>query len=155
MHLETSRRTLLAGGVAGLAAAGAARAAPHAGREDAAVLAPRPPMGWNSWNSFATTITEAQARETARIMADKLLPFGYDIFTVDIQWYEPEASSYTYIAKPRLAMDAHCRMIPALNRFPSSAGGRGFAPLAQAVHCLLYTSPSPRDYAASRMPSSA
>ena len=24
-----------------------------------------------------------------------------------------------------------------------------------AVHCLLYTSPSPRDYAASRMPSSA
>ena len=24
-----------------------------------------------------------------------------------------------------------------------------------SVHCLLYTSPSPRDYAASRMPSSA
>jgi alpha-galactosidase len=136
MHLETSRRTLLAGGVAGLAAAGAARAAPHAGREDAAVLAPRPPMGWNSWNSFATTITEAQARETARIMAGKLLPFGYDVFTVDIQWYEPEASSYTYNAKPRPAMDAHGRMIPAPNRFPSSADGQGFAPLAQAVHAL-------------------
>ena len=26
---------------------------------------------------------------------------------------------------------------------------------AQHVNCLLYTSPSPRDYAASRMPSSA
>lgn len=140
MYLETSRRTLLAGGVAGgmagLAAAGAARAAPQSGREDAGVLAPRPPMGWNSWNSFATTITEAQARETARIMADKLLPFGYDVFTVDIQWYEPEASSYTYNARPRPAMDAHGRMIPAPNRFPSSAGGQGFAPLAQAVHAL-------------------
>ena len=54
-----------------------------------ASLAPRPPMGWNSWNSFATTITEAQARETAAIMAAKLLPFGYDVFTIDIQWYEP------------------------------------------------------------------
>ena len=29
------------------------------------------------------------------------------------------------------------------------------AALAQAINCLLYTSPSPRDYAASRMPSSA
>ena len=28
-------------------------------------LAPDPPMGWNSWNSFATTISEAEALETA------------------------------------------------------------------------------------------
>ncbi len=100
------------------------------------MLAPRPPMGWNSWNSFATTITEAQARETAGIMAEKLLPFGYDIFTVDIQWYEPEASSYTYNAKPRPAMDGYGRMIPAPNRFPSSAGGKGFTQLAKDVHAL-------------------
>ena len=33
------------------------------------ILAPTPPMGWNSWNSFATTITEEQALETAAIMA--------------------------------------------------------------------------------------
>ncbi len=93
-------------------------------------------MGWNSWNSFATTITEAQARETAAIMAEKLLPSGYDIFTVDIQWYEPEASSYTYNAKPKPAMDAYGRMIPAPNRFPSSAGGKGFTQLAKDVHAL-------------------
>ncbi|MCC2976285.1 glycoside hydrolase family 27 protein [Sphingomonas sp. PL-96] len=100
------------------------------------MLAPTPPMGWNSWNSFATTITEAQARETARIMADKLLPFGYDVFTVDIQWYEPNASSYTYNAKPVPAMDGNGRLLPAPNRFPSSADGRGFAPLAAEVHKL-------------------
>lgn len=121
--------------MAGFAAVGMAQSAPEAGQAGA-LLAPRPPMGWNSWNSFATTITEAQARETAAIMAQKLLPFGYSIFTVDIQWYEPEASSYTYNARPKPAMDGYGRMIPAPNRFPSSAGGRGFAPLARDIHAL-------------------
>ena len=72
----------------------------RAGAEGPGPLAPRPPMGWNSWNSFATTITEAQSREIAAIMAEKLLPFGYDVFTIDIQWYEPEARSYTYNNAP-------------------------------------------------------
>ncbi|MCJ2182295.1 glycoside hydrolase family 27 protein [Novosphingobium sp. 1949] len=101
-----------------------------------ATLAPRPPMGWNSWNSFAGTITEAQTLETAAIMAEKLLPFGYDVLTVDIQWYEPDASSYTYNPHPVPALDAHARLVPAPNRFPSAQGGRGFAPLAAKVHAL-------------------
>jgi alpha-galactosidase len=101
-----------------------------------APLAPTPPMGWNSWNSFATTITEAQARETAEIMARKLLPFGYDVFTVDIQWYEPEAKSYTYNSNPVPEMDGYGRLLPAPNRFPSSVDGKGFGPLAQTVHAL-------------------
>lgn len=100
------------------------------------LLAPTPPMGWNSWNSFATTITEAQALETARIMAEQLLPFGYDVFTVDIQWYEPEAQSYNYNTKPVPTMDGHGRVTPALNRFPSAAHGVGFAELARQVHAL-------------------
>jgi hypothetical protein len=136
MTWKASRRDMLAGGVAGLAAAGAVRVGATSTEAGKALLAPRPPMGWNSWNSFATTITEAQARETARIMADKLLPFGYDIFTVDIQWYEPEAASYTYNAKPKPAMDGYGRMIPAPNRFPSSDGGKGFTQLAKEVHAL-------------------
>lgn len=136
MTWKASRRDLFAGGVAGLAAAGAVRAGAAPVEREGPMLAPRPPMGWNSWNSFATTITEAQARETARIMAEKLLPFGYDIFTVDIQWYEPEASSYIYNAKPKPAMDAYGRMIPAPNRFPTSAGGKGFTQLAKEVHAL-------------------
>jgi hypothetical protein len=144
MTWKASRRGLLAAGMAGIAAHGVARAAGkvQSGKAQAepggsgAILAPRPPMGWNSWNSFATTITEAQARETAGIMAQRLLPFGYDIFTVDIQWYEPEAASYTYNSKPSPAMDAYGRMVPAPNRFPSSKGGKGFAPLAAEVHAL-------------------
>ncbi len=99
-------------------------------------LASTPPMGWNSWNSFATTITEDQALETAAIMAEKLLPFGYDVFTIDIQWYEPGASSYEYSKKPKTTLDEWGRCIPALNRFPSAANGRGFTEIAANVHGL-------------------
>jgi len=101
-----------------------------------ATLAPTPPMGWNSWNSFATTITEAEALETAGIMAERLLPFGYDVFTIDIQWYEPEASSYTYNSKPVPTLDGYGRVTPALNRFPSAADGVGFSAIAAKVHGL-------------------
>lgn len=131
--MDASRRELMMGS-AGLATAVAA--GPTSARTRSHLLAPRPPMGWNSWNSFATTITEEQSRETARIMAEKLLPFGYDIFTIDIQWYEPDAKSYTYNANPEPAMDNYGRLLPAPNRFPSSVGGKGFAPLAADVHKL-------------------
>jgi alpha-galactosidase len=100
------------------------------------LLAPTPPMGWNSWNSFATTINEAQALETAAIMAEKLLPFGYDVFTIDIQWYEPGATSYEYSTAPRTTMDAYGRVTPALNRFPSADGGKGFTEIGRRVHAL-------------------
>jgi alpha-galactosidase len=135
--MALNRRGLISAGLTGIAAstlpaqAASTTAAPAKG-----LLAPTPPMGWNSWNSFATTINEAQARETARIMADKLLPAGYNVFTIDIQWYEPGASSYTYAANPEPALDAYGRLIPAVNRFPSSAEGRGFAPLAADVHAM-------------------
>lgn len=140
--MKANRREMLTGAMIAATTAMMVETAGVAARKDSTtgVLAPTPPMGWNSWNSFATTITEEQARETAKIMAAKLLPFGYDIFTVDIQWYEPEASSYSYNAKPVPAMDGYGRLIPARNRFPSSAGGAtgngGFAPLAADVHAL-------------------
>ena len=98
------------------------------------LLAPTPPMGWNSWNSFATTITEAQSLENARIMAKALLPSGYNIFTVDIQWYEPNATSYEYRKDAPLTMDAHSRLLPAPNRFPSAQNGVGFKALADQIH---------------------
>jgi hypothetical protein len=135
--LDMNRRGLLASGLAGFAMTGlTAKADAGTAAGGTGLIAPTPPMGWNSWNSFATTITEAQARETAAIMAAKLLPFGYDIFTVDIQWYEPKASSYDYNTDPVPAIDGYGRLIPAPNRFPSSVGGKGFAPLAADVHAM-------------------
>lgn len=138
--MTISRRAAitLAGVGAGLGAAGLGltSAASGAAKAKTPLLAPTPPMGWNSWNSFATTITEDQALETAHIMADKLLLHGYNVFTIDIQWYEPEASSYAYNTHPTPAMDGHGRLLPAPNRFPSSAGGKGFKPIADEVHAL-------------------
>jgi hypothetical protein len=128
------RRELLAGGVAAIALPGLGRARGKAPR--APLLAPTPPMGWNSWNSFAVTITEAQAIETARIMAEKLLPAGYSIFTVDHQWYDPRAKGYDYNTDIVPVMDGFGRFQPDPVRFPSSTGGKGFAPLAAQVHAL-------------------
>jgi alpha-galactosidase len=131
-----NRRGALVAGMAGTLAAATTAQAASRGRRAGALLAARPPMGWNSWNSFATTINEAQARETAAIMARELLAFGYDIFTVDIQWYEPNASSYEYSRKPVPHMDGYGRLLPAPNRFPSATGSTGFTRLAADVHAL-------------------
>lgn len=96
--------------------------------------APTPPMGWNSWDCFATTVTEAQTKAHADVMAEKLARFGYDIVTVDIQWYEPEAKSFNYRKGAKLTMDEWGRLLPATNRFPSAADGAGFKPLADYIH---------------------
>jgi alpha-galactosidase len=96
--------------------------------------APTPPLGWNSWDSFGTTITEQQAREQADAMAAHLKPAGYRFFTVDIQWYEPGSEGHVYKEGAPLQMDSFSRLVPATNKFPSSADGRGFKPLADYVH---------------------
>ena len=93
-----------------------------------------PPMGWNSWDAFGTAITEEQVKAQADFMAAHLLPFGWSVLTVDIQWYEPDAQGHGYRRDAALALDGFGRLQPAPNRFPSSAGGRGFAPLAEYVH---------------------
>jgi alpha-galactosidase len=99
-------------------------------------LAPKPPMGWNSWDCYATTIDETTALANASVMAQKLLPHGYNIFTIDAQWNEPLASGFEYRQGAELAMDRWGRLMPAVNRFPSAAGGAGFKPLADRIHKL-------------------
>jgi hypothetical protein len=111
----------------------------HAGTADALPFhgwAPTPPMGWNSWDCFATTVTEDQTKAQADFMAAKLKQHGWQYIVVDIQWYEPGAKSHAYRADATLVMDEHGRLLPAVNRFPSSADGRGFKPLADYVHGL-------------------
>ncbi|HEY9172138.1 MAG TPA: hypothetical protein VI136_07640, partial [Verrucomicrobiae bacterium] len=96
--------------------------------------AERPPMGWNSWDCFATTVTEAQTKAQADYLARYLQPHGWEYIVVDIQWYEPNAQSFEYRKNAQLAMDEFGRLWPATNRFPSSVGGVGFKALADYVH---------------------
>ncbi len=98
--------------------------------------AAQPPMGWNSWDCFATTVTEAQTRDHADYMAKNLLRHGWEYVVVDIQWYEPHATGYDYRDEAALVTDANGRLLPALNKFPSAAAGAGFKPLAAYVHSL-------------------
>src|SRR4051812_11347569 len=96
--------------------------------------APTPPMGWNSWDSYGTTVREDQVKANTDAMARDLARHGWQYIVVDIQWYEPNAQGHDYAPGARLAMDEYGRLIPAVNRFPSSANGAGFKPLADYVH---------------------
>ncbi|NNC12538.1 glycoside hydrolase family 27 protein [Planctomonas sp. JC2975] len=93
-------------------------------------------MGWNSWDSYGTTVTEDEVLANARFLHDHLLDAGWDTIVVDIAWFDPFAHAHGYNDPLRPSMDAWGRLLPAPNRFPSSAGGKGFAPLADAVHAL-------------------
>jgi len=108
--------------------------APLAFGADFHAWAPVPPMGWNSWDCFGTTVTEAQTKAQTDYMAANLAAHGWQYIVVDIQWYQPTAKGHDYKAGAKLAMDAFSRLVPAPEKFPSAADGRGFGPLADYVH---------------------
>ena len=96
----------------------------------------RPPTGWNSWDCYGTTVTEAEVVANAEFMAAHLLPHGWNTVVVDIQWYEPTARAGGYNDNAPLELDAYGRPIPVVARFPSATGGVGFGPLAGRMHDL-------------------
>ena len=95
-----------------------------------------PPMDWNSWDCWGAAVSEETVRKNAEFIAQHLKPFGWEYVVVDIQWYEPTAVNHEYHPFTELCMDEYSRLIPSEKRFPSSAGGKGFAPLAEYVHSL-------------------
>lgn len=101
-------------------------------------FAKTPPMGWNSYDYYDTTVNEAQVKANADYMADHLREYGWEYIVVDIQWYAYDTGSqrdkYQYIPFGRVEMDEYSRLLPCPDRFPSSAKGQGFKPLADYVH---------------------
>ena len=100
------------------------------------MISPHPPMGWNSWDCYGAAVNEGQVRQNADYMAKYLKEYGWEYVVVDIQWYQPSASSHAYEPFAPLTMDEYGRLMPAVNRFPSAADGQGFKPLADYVHSL-------------------
>jgi alpha-galactosidase len=101
------------------------------------VLAPTPPMGWNSWDSYGLRINEQQFRENVEVLTTKLRPFGYEYAIIDEGWYmaNPEDRPKPELLKYEL--DEYGRFVPVAARFPSALEtGRntGFAQLANWVH---------------------
>ncbi|MDD3409680.1 MAG: glycoside hydrolase family 27 protein, partial [Eubacteriales bacterium] len=57
------------------------------------MLAQKPPMGWNSWNTFAEHINDELIRQTADTMVEKgYLAAGYDYLVIDDCWSLRERS---------------------------------------------------------------
>jgi alpha-galactosidase len=106
----------------------------NAQSKDKAQLAPAPPMGWNSWDCYGPSVTEAEVKAQADFMSARLAQYGWNTVVVDIQWFEPKAGAHGYRKDAELVIDRYGRLLPALNRFPSAANGKGFKPLADYVH---------------------
>ncbi len=94
-----------------------------------------PPMGWNSWDCYGPTVTEAEVRANADYMSKYLASAGWEYIVVDIRWYVANDKAHGYNEKdPVFNIDDYGRFLPAVERFPSAAGGKGFGPLAQYIH---------------------
>jgi hypothetical protein len=97
------------------------------------LIAPTPPMGWNSWDAYAQNITEAQVRENADFVAKNLKQYGWNYIVIDEGWYLPDPGPSTGENKG-FVMDADGRFLPSASRFPSAANDAGFKPLGDSLH---------------------
>src|SRR5215469_9421655 len=108
----------------------------HEDPSASSLLARTPPMGWNSWDSYGTTVTEADVRSIAKWIADHMKAFGWQYVVVDMEWFVTNPTPAGNSPHSQFSMDDYGRYVPAPNRFPSAANGEGFKPLADYVHSL-------------------
>jgi alpha-galactosidase len=102
-------------------------------------FAPTPPMGWNSYDAFGDTVTEDEVMANAMYVKERLLSHGWNYIVIDFRWYDPEPPGNDFLLNKlrtgaKLSSDSFGRLLPAENRFPSSANGKGFRPLADRLH---------------------
>ena len=82
------------------------------------MIAKKPPMGWNSWNTFGDKINEQLIKEMAdRIVEDGYRDLGYEYVIIDDCWSLRERVDGKLVADPALfpnGMKALCT--PALEQ---------------------------------------
>ena len=79
-------------------------------------------------------MSEQDTMANADYMVDHLKSHGWNLITIDIQWYEPLAHSDQYRSGAVLETDANGRLLPAGNRFPLTKDSHSFKPIADALH---------------------
>lgn len=103
-------------------------------------FAKTPPMGWNSYDYYDTTVGEKEIKANADYMAKHLKQHGWEYVVVDIEWYAyhvgTQREKYQYIPFEKVELDEYSRLLPCPERFPSAINGAGFAPLAEYIHGL-------------------
>ena len=97
-----------------------------------------PPMGWNSYDAFGSSVTEDEVMANADYMKQHLRAHGWKYVVVDYRWYDPNAAKYgtNGVKGAPLTMDNFGRLLPSPNRFPSAADGKGFKGLSNKIHAL-------------------
>lgn len=81
------------------------------------MIAAKVPMGFNTWNTFGTNISDELIRQTADMMVEKgYKDAGYEYLVIDDCWQE-------------MSRDANDRLVPDHNKFPN-----GMKPVADYVH---------------------
>ncbi len=92
------------------------------------MIARKPPMGWNSWNTFGANINEDVVKETAKAMVDTgLRDAGYEYVVIDDCWSLHVDDNRTF----RSGRDENGRLIPNPDKFPS-----GMKALGDYIHSL-------------------
>ncbi|MGA2279544.1 MAG: putative Ig domain-containing protein [Verrucomicrobiota bacterium] len=103
-------------------------------------IALTPPMGWNSWNCFASAVSEEKVKSAADAMVRSgLINHGWTYVNVDDYWQNHRDSQDPTLRG--LFRDAHGDIAPN-SRFPDMKG------MADYIHSLglkagLYSSPGP------------
>ena len=96
-------------------------------------LTPRPPLGWNSYDSFGCFINERRVLDNLRVFAERLKPSGYEYFVIDAGWFRKyDLAGREFPGKDdgyQVLHDAYGRPIPAPGFFPN-----GIAKVADACH---------------------
>ena len=66
------------------------------------LLAPTPPMGWNSWNKFGCDVSEKLIREIADVMVSSgMQAAGYQYVNIDDCWQVSRQADGTIVADPQ------------------------------------------------------
>jgi hypothetical protein len=94
-------------------------------------------MGWNSWDAYGLTITEAQFRANVEVLAKNLKPFGWNYAIIDEGWFLKNPMERSTPGNLVYELDANGRYIPVPARFSSAMDkgeNTGFATLGTYVH---------------------
>jgi alpha-galactosidase len=97
-------------------------------------LAATPPMGWNSWDGFGTTIDESAFKANVDWFALHLKSFGWQYVVIDADWFVTNPVAEGNSKRFQYVMDNRGRYMPPASRFPSAGEGLGFKSLADYVH---------------------
>lgn len=100
------------------------------------ILTPKPPMGWNSFDSYGVYLYESAAKANLEIFANKLKPYGYEYFVIDAGWF----GEFKLKPGTNFPVEKHARILnfnqygllqPSKTYFPN-----GLKPIIERCHTL-------------------